>query len=308
LDAVFNPRDDRSIGPLGGASLSRHARRFLLVSVSLLVSACSSLQLGYNNADTLLAYAVDSYFDLDDEQMQMARERIAALHGWHRSTQLAGYAQLLRGAQAKLRGSVDAADVLAFNEAVNAQLLALGERAADDLAALALTLKPAQLAHLSDKLAKDSSKARRELVSFAGPESIERRLERSIERAESWFGSVSDLQREELRAALAAQPAAHEWWHAEREQRQRDLVAVLVRISSEQPEPAVAGAWLRAYFADLARPAEPQRRERLESFRRGSAELTARLIATASGQQRQYALQRLQGYASDLDTLAAAAR
>jgi hypothetical protein len=48
--------------------LSADARRVLALSVVLLVAACSSIKLGHNNADTLLMYGLDSYFDLDDSQ------------------------------------------------------------------------------------------------------------------------------------------------------------------------------------------------------------------------------------------------
>jgi len=180
--------NDRSTGPARGgpaAALGRQARRFLLASVALLVAACSQLQFGYNNADTVLAYSLDSYLDLDDEQERLAREQIAELHRWHRATQLPGYAQLLNDAQKKVAGTVTAADVLEFNSGVRRALAAIGERAAPDLAKLALTLKPAQVERLAERLANDTSKARRELVRFAGPESLQQRVDRYVEQAEN---------------------------------------------------------------------------------------------------------------------------
>jgi len=143
--------NDRSTGPARArvlaatASLGGHARRFLLVSVAVLLAACSQLKLGYDNADTLLAYSLDSYLDLDDEQQRLANERIGALHRWHRATQLPGYVQLLDDAQRRVAGPLSAADVLAFNAGMRRALAAIGEQAAPDLAALALTLKPAQV-------------------------------------------------------------------------------------------------------------------------------------------------------------------
>ena len=288
------------------AALGRRARAVVAAAAALLLAACSSIQLGYNNADTLLVYALDGYFDLDDAQKELARARIRALLDWHRATQLRGYAELIDGAQAKLAGRVSASDVLAFQDDLYARLAVLGERAAPDLGALALTLAPAQLERFAGKLAQDTSKARRELVRFAGRESLDDRVRRYAERAESWFGRLDARQRELIRNALAGQPGQHQLWMDERERRQQDLLAVLARIQRERPDEAVAAQWLRAYFARLAMPAERERAERVVAFRQANAELIAQLVNSASDEQRATLLRKLRGYAQDFAVLAAA--
>jgi hypothetical protein len=301
---------DRSTGPALGSRLAasatpgQRARRVLLLGAAILLAACSQLKLGYNHADTLLAYSLDSYLKLDDEQRALARDRIAALHRWHRDTQLGATVALLNDAQAKVAGPVTAADVLAFNAGVNRLLAAIGERAAPDLAQLALTLKPAQVDRLAERLANDTSKARRELVRFAGPESAAQRVERYVERAEDWFGRLSREQRELIRAAIARQPQAQELWLAERERRQRELVAVMARIGAERPAPETAAAWIRDYFAQLANPSDPERRGRLAQARAANAELVAQLVNSATPAQRASIQKKLRGYAADLDALA----
>jgi hypothetical protein len=289
------------------ATMSQHARRFVLASAALLLAACSQVQLGYNNADTVLAYSLDNYLDLDDEQERLARERIAALHRWHRSAQLPGYAQLLNDAQKRVAGPVGAADVREFNAGVNRALAALGEQAAPDLARLALTLKPAQVERLSERLARDVSKDRRELVRFSGPDALEQRLERYVEQAEGWFGTLSAAQREMIRASLARRPDAQEAWMQERERRHRELVAVLSRIRVEQPPLAMATVWIRDYFEQFAEPRDPLRRARLAQARHENAELLAQLINSAAPAQRATLAKKLRGYAADFDALAAKA-
>ena len=301
--------DDRSTGPApsegGGAvaTLSRQARRVVLASVALLVAACSQLQLGYNNADTVIAYVLDSYLDLDDGQERLARERIGALHRWHRNSQLPGYAQLLDEAQKKIAGPVTAADVRELNAGIRRALATIGEQAAPDLAALALTLKPAQVERLAEKLARDTSKARRELVRFAGGEPIEQRVNDYVERAEDWFGRLTPAQRELIRASLAQRPGSPEAWMQEREQRQRELVAVMARIRAEQPSLATATAWLREYFAELAKPSDARRRAQLEAYREQNVELVAQLVNSATPAQRTTLARKLSGYAADFNAL-----
>lgn len=287
------------------AALGRHARAFVAAAAAFVLAACSSIQLGYNNADTLLLYALDGYFDLDDAQEALVRARARALLDWHRATQLRDYAALIEQVQSKLAGPIGAADVLAFQDDLYARLGALGERAAPDLAALALTLAPRQIERFADKLAHDTAKARRELVRFAGRESLDERVKRYAERAESWFGRLDARQRELIRSALGANPGRHQLWMDERQRRQQDLIAVLERIQRERPDEATAAQWLREYFARLAVPAERERAERVAAIRQTEAALIAQLINGATDEQRATLVRKLRGYAQDFTVLAA---
>ena len=130
--------------------------------------------MGYNNADTLLLYALDNYFDLSQAQQQLARDRIGNLLTWHRATQLSGYADLIEAASKRLEGRIAPDDVLAFNLEMNRRLLHIGEQAAPDLAALAQTLQPAQLERAARKAAEDDAKARRAVS--GSNSSFERRM------------------------------------------------------------------------------------------------------------------------------------
>jgi len=274
-------------------------------AVALLLAACSSgVRIGYSYADTLLLYTIDGYVGLTPEQEQLVRERSSALVAWHRSTQLRDYAQFIQEARRKLDGPVSAGDVLAFNRAVNVRLATLGERAAPDLAQLALTLSPEQLARLERKLASDNSKARRELVQLAGKGTLEERVHKVAQRADYWFGSLTPEQLDIVRTTLAGRPDSGAWWIEERERRQREFVAVLQRIQSERPGEDAAARWLRDYFAQLQAPSDPERRRATEQVRAATAELIARLINAATPEQRATLSRRLGSFADDFAALA----
>lgn len=282
------------------------ARRLLLLGAALLLVACSTgLRLGYGYADTLLAYSIDGYVGLTPEQDQFVKERAAALMAWHRATQLRDYAQLVESTRNKLDGPVSADDVLTFNREINSRLVALGERAAPDLAQLAMMLSPEQVARLQRKLTNDNSKARRELVQLAGRESVDDRVKKYAERANYWLGDLSREQLDLLRASVLQNPNGSAWWIEERERRQRELLIVLQRIQSERPGEATATAWLRSYFARLQHPAEPDRRERIAEFRLANAELIAQLINVSTPEQKANLSRRLAGFAQDFAALAA---
>jgi hypothetical protein len=277
----------------------------LLLGLALVLTACSSgVRLGYNYADMAVLYSIDGYVGLTPEQEQLVRERTGVLVTWHRSTQLRDYAQLLEETRRKLSGRVTATDVLTFNQAVNARMAALGDRAAPDLAQLALTLTPEQVSRLERKLASDNAKARRELVQFSGKQTLEDRVKKYAERADFWFGSLSREQLDIVRASLAQRPDRAAWWIDERERRQRELVAVLQRIQIERPSETTAAGWLRTYFAQLQSPTDPDRRRAVEEFRAGNAELVAQLLNAATPEQNAALSRKLGGFAEDFVALA----
>ncbi len=282
---------------------SNVARCLLLAGAALLIAACSSLKLGYNHADTLLLHSLDRYFDLDEQQQALAGERLRRLLDWHRRTQLAGYAQLLADAQHTLDGRVDADAVAMLQQQMNARLAAFGAHAAPDVAALALTLTPAQIDRFAEKLAQESSGVRRGLIgSSGGRESVDARGRRMAERAESWFGAVNDLQTQILSEAAASRTEA--WWLDERERRQCEIVQLLRRIRDEQPGVAEAARRVREFFARLDQPDDEARRAALADHRRANAELIARLIGAATPAQRAALARRLRDYAEDFTALA----
>ncbi len=286
---------------------SRPVCRWLVLAaaLALALAACSVVRIGYNHADTLIVSTLDQYLDLDREQTQWVRGRVAVFLDWHRSTQLRDYSDLVERARAKLTDPVSAADVLAFYMGVNSRLVALGERAAPDLAQLARTLTPAQLDRLTREFGSDIAKSRRELAKVTSKEALDKRVEEYADRVDTWLGSVTREQLAMLRSAAAERRGDAEWWIGERELRHRDLLAVLRRIQTERPSETVATEWMRGYFERLARPPDADRRAKIEAYRSRSSALIAAVINSATPKQRDHLLARLGSYVEDFDALAA---
>ncbi len=261
------------------------------------------MRLGYNNADTLALIQLDSYLDLTPDQEQTVKERINTLLAWHRSTQLRDYATFIDKARAKITGQVTTADVIEFNQQLNARMLTAGDKAAPDIAHLALTLTPEQIDRAAKKIANDANKARREFVR-AEKDSGTERTKKYAERAESWFGKLTDEQREIIGKSLGSRPTDATWWIDERERRQREFVALLRKVQADRPSEEVAARWFRTYFSHLNVAPDAERRARAESYRRGSAELIAQLINRATPEQRAALDKKLNDYAQDFKSLA----
>ena len=195
-------------------------------------------------------------------------------------------------------------DVLAFNQAINARLAALGERAAPDLAQLALTLTPEQIARMQRRLASDNSKARRELVQFAGKETLDDRVRKYAERADFWFGSLTreqlELVRARSRSARTAPPGGSRSASGGSASSSRSCSGSPAGGPSED----LAATWLRDYFAQLQHPGEAKRRARVMEFRAVNAELIAQLVNTATPEQKSKLSNRLASFAQDFVALA----
>ena len=214
------------------------------------------------------------------------------------------YVALIDRTRAKLGGRITAADVLDFNQQLNTRMMTAADKAAPDIAHVALTLSPEQIDRAAKKVASDATKARREFVRLENESGAER-AKKYGERAESWFGKLTDEQIEIIRKSLASRPTDATWWIDERERRQREFLSLLRKIQTDRPTEEVAARWLRTYFTHLTVAAEAERRARAESYRRGSAELIAQLINHATPEQRAAIDKKLNDYAQDFRSLAA---
>lgn len=282
-------------------------RRLRLVALALLalaIAACSTIRFGYNNADTLVLHSLSRYVSLTSEQEQAVKQRTARVLAWHRATQLNDYAAFVQRARVSIDGDITPAEVLEFNEGVNLRLGALGERVAPDAAALALTLTPAQIDQIERKLVDDNVKARKESAQEL-KQAVDERAKKYAERAEFWFGRLTPQQVQMVKTSLANRPVDSMYWFEARERRTKDLVALLRRIQAERPAQDTAATWFRAYFAELAKPSNPQQRARGDSFRRDNAQMIAQLLNSATPEQHAHLDKRLSGFASEFVQLAA---
>lgn len=296
-------RNDSSSTICDSISL-RLLRLAAVAALTVSLASCAAMKIGYNNADTLALFQLDSYVGLTPDQEHMVKERVNGLLAWHRSTQLRDYAAFIDKMRVKLGGPVTTADVMEFNQQVNARMLTAGDKAAPDIAHVALTLTPEQIDRAAKKITSDAAKARREFVRAEKNAGAER-AKKYGERAESWFGKLTEEQKEIIRKSLASRPTHETWWIDERERRQREFISLLRKVQADRPSEEVATRWIRTYFTQLNVSPDADRRARAESYRRGSAELIAQLINHATPEQRVALDKKLNDYAQDFRSLAA---
>jgi len=283
--------------------MSRRALAALVLAAALALGGCSTgLRLGYNQAEWLADWAVSGYVDLDPRQRDLFSQRFRQLHAWHRTDQLPGYGVLLRETRTRIEAGLSAEDVLWISERVRAAAQAMAVRSVDDLAELLATLTPAQLTELERGFAQSNRKVARDWGA-GRPIAEQRRLraDRLIAQVERFTGRLSSEQAERVRALADPLPLTTEQRIADRERRQRELLATL-RAGRSVTELA---AWLRDWLPQWERGRDPQYARLTERLAQQRAQVMADVDKLLTPAQRRTAADRLQAYAEDVIALSA---
>lgn len=270
----------------------------------ILLAGCSAVQTGYNNAPTLLYWWLDGYVDFNEAQARPVRDSLDALHAWHRRQELPAYAELLGRAQRQAEGAITPEQVCAYTTQIQLHVRRLGEESAEGLARLAPTLQTGQLRHLDQQFEKHNRKWREQWLDGSPAELLERRLERTVDRYEDFYGSLSDAQKRLLRERLAASGFDARIAWAERLRRQQDVLRVFQEHRGSD-RPAHVKAEMLALVRRSLEPTEPAARAQFERMLQEGCQTIAALHNSASEAQRRRLVERLQDYEADLRALIA---
>jgi hypothetical protein len=288
-------------------------RRFrLLCVIALMVSAaaCSSVRFAYNQGDTLLYWWVDAYLDLDSLQAGQVKEDIGQLFSWHRKTQLKDYSALLANAQRQLANpNLTAADLKADYKDIKARTELLAYKALPELADLALSIKPAQLAKMEEKFADKNDTFRKKFVKIDNDKKQKLRYKKSMEQFNLWFGDFSSEQEAVIRKVSDARPLDNELWLNERILRQKRIIAVLREIQQKKMNKEAAMVALQGLLKEIfGRFDAPERKAFFDAYTDSSIGLVHTVIKISTPAQKAHAQKRMQGWMDDFKVLAVDAK
>ncbi|HZW22309.1 DUF6279 family lipoprotein [Noviherbaspirillum sp.] len=280
--------------------------RAVLFLLAMLLAGCSALRLGYANGDTFVYWWLNGYVDFEDEQKPWVKAHIDRLFDWHRTTQLPDYAQLLEQVQQRLqRGQTAPDEVRADFNAVRKRAALVLDKAAPELADLALSLQPQQIANLEKKFSSNNDKYRKEYLRGNIDDRQQLRFKKVMKQAEYWFGDFSQEQEASIRKMSDARPLDYEIWMAERLRRQQEMLQMLRKIQAEKPPRETVSRMIREF---VARSFENFTYAENKAFFDDSTDGMARMIATivnvATPEQKAHAIKRLQKWIEDCHALA----
>ena len=288
------------------ASFSLNRLTYVVLALMLVVVAgCSSLRLAYNNGDTVLYWWLNAYVDLDRDQKGWVREDIDKLFDWHRKTQLKDYVEILRKGQKQLQGNVTQAELLADYDEIKSRTQSLLLKAAPDLADLARSLKPEQIAQMEKKFKSNNDDYRKKFLTGDQEKRQQLRYKKSMEQFELWFGSFSREQEAAIRKASDARPLDNEIWLDERTRRQRNVLNLVQKVQSEKLGKEATVALINTLIRDsFERLEHSERKPFFDAFENSTAQMVLTVIKIATPAQKEHAVKRMQGWIDDFNSLA----
>ena len=284
-------------------SLMRLLKSSVIVVATLVMTACSSLQLAYNYAPGLIAYRANSYLNLDEKQQALLDQELATFAAWH-DENLPHYTSTLNQWANRLSKPepFTGQEVLVIQETIEQQLQTLGTRTAFQLAPLLVTLGPQQIKQLQSKFKEGNEEYFSDfLKNPESPSNIKKRHARLIKRFEDWLGTLSTQQRNILITVSDKRAPIINAWHTERTLRQQALLE-LIQTQRDAP-PAQAQQAFEDYLQSLSRYRESMLSDQRDTLRLEWAQATAEILNIANSEQKKYLQKKLRGYAQDFAAL-----
>ncbi|UCJ16439.1 hypothetical protein K5Q02_22035 [Pseudomonas sp. MM211] len=268
----------------------------LLLSLGLLVSACSQTSLAYRNLDWVIPWRVNQYLDLDSQQKAWFKPRLQAHLDWHCSTELPRYVDWLQRTQELVQEPApDAGRLEAQMLDAEQAFHAIVQETNTTAVSLLRDLRPEQVERLYARMDKDNLEDREEFLEPPLETQISERAERLEKRLTPWFGKLNDVQRARIGAWASERRDQNRQWLENRARWQTEFRAVLdARDEADFPER------MTQVLENRRGAHDEQAKRAYEESRQAMAALLSDLLAAADDKQRTQAAKRFASIQSDL--------
>lgn len=168
----------------------------LLLSLVLIISGCT-VRVAYNYMDWYLAWKVDDFVELNDEQEVLFDKAIDDFKRWHKSTELPKYKVMLEKLELAVeqKQSSDLAELMQSSSQIWKRS---AEYIAPSLIILIESLTPDQKQQLIDNIAKQQSETHTEWQKEK-TQSQEEQIAQALENMEERLGELSSEQQQRFR-------------------------------------------------------------------------------------------------------------
>jgi len=279
-------------------------RRWCLLSLVLLLQACSAVKLGYHQLPTIGYWWLDAHLSFTDSQTGEVRQALSQLHSWHRQQELPVYASWLGALAAQSSNTLTEQETCKVWDDAQRLLDRTVRESIRQAAPLALQLGPQQLQHLARHWERKNEEWEDEWLRGSPKARLERRFERAVDRYADFYGPLTRAQETLVRQQLQQSVWTPEWGRRDRQRRQQDLLSTLQRFQQGERSPAQAEAALLGVWQRWVQPPQLQDQQVMTDLTRQACRQLAELHNTTSPEQRQRAARRLRAYERDLRELA----
>ena len=268
----------------------------LLLSLGLLVSACSKAGLAYRNLDWVISWRVDQYLDLDSQQKTWFKPKLQEHLTWHCSTELPRYVDWLQRTEQLVQApEPDARQMEAQMIEAEQAFNAIVQQTNPTTVALLAGLRPEQVERLYARMEKDNREDRQKFLEPPLETQISERAERLEKRLKPWFGNLNETQKARIAQWASERRDQNRLWLENRARWQGEFRRVLDDRDAED------FAQRMSHVLENRRGGHDQQTtQAYEQSRQAMAALLSDLLAAADHRQRDQVNQRLTSIRADL--------
>ncbi|MCG8487257.1 MAG: DUF6279 family lipoprotein [Chromatiales bacterium] len=276
-------------------------RIFLTLLLALLLSACSRIQLAYNNLDWLLPHYLSSYMPLSDNQDSLLEVGVDNFLHWHCSTQVASYAQLLREVDRRFRSNdLNRTELKTFNDRVQQAWTGILQQGSPALGDILLTADETQIRELLEGFEERNSEWLEEFEATSDEELRDDYRKRMSKELQRWFGELDERQEQILVVwSRQFQPLGLQGLEVRRRWQSRLGEIVNARNDRE--------AFQREFAELLTNPGTlrtPLYQQRLDHNRDVTIDMLYSIVQQLSDAQKHHLKRQVEAVAGDFDSLA----
>jgi hypothetical protein len=275
----------------------------LIVFFSFLLSSCSSIQLAYNQVDFLLKWWIDDYVNLTSEQELLYDQSIPLIIKKHRQEELPKALQQLRKLKAKLDQPLQIDDGVNIVKEIKSFSRISINLLQDDAVTLGLSLQPKQFSYLENTFAKSNKKFQNDFLQGSSEDRLEKRVEKIIERTESFSGNLSKSQKTQIKEIAREYLLDMEVVYQTRLYKQQLIMKTLKKIAQEQPTPLQAKMMINQLFNEIELGSTPEQKEFEKKRDLHSGIVLAKITELFDEKQRKKTQAKMRSWEQDLQVL-----
>lgn len=275
--------------------------------MSVILTGCSAVRLGYNNLPDIASWWLDSYIDFSDTQGPQAKAALQKLQTWHRKEELPAIAELLVQAQTLAPQNITPEQACKIWEGAQVRIESLIQESSRLAAPVVSQLSAKQLKHLEKEWATRNEDWKKQWVQGTPDSRIKKRVDLAAERFNSFYGDLNLEQRQVLKQQFLQSTWSPEASYQRRLKRQQEQLIALQAMSSEITKPAMPLAQveksLQSLILQSVRPKDAGDLSKQLQLEQQACQNLAQLHNTMSPAQRLKAQRKLKDYETDVREL-----
>ncbi|MEI7976140.1 MAG: DUF6279 family lipoprotein [Betaproteobacteria bacterium] len=277
------------------------------VSMSVILTGCSAIRLGYNKLPEIASWWLDSYIDFTDSQGPQAKVALQKLQTWHRKEELPAIAELLVQAQTLAPQNITPEQACKVWEGAQVRIESIIQESSRLAAPVVSQLSAKQLKHLEKEWASRNEDWKKNWLQGNPDTRIKKRVDIAAERFNSFYGDLNTEQRQLLKQQFLQSAWTPEWGYQQRVKRQQEQLAALQAMSSEITKPAMpllqVEKALETLMLQSVRPRDTSDLSKQLLLEQQACQNLAQLHNIMSPAQRLKAQRKLKDYETDVREL-----